>query len=1018
MSKVNQEKQGKYTLFVQILKFNAMKTVVNLGVLLLWSATAFGQLNLDQLLVENKTNPRGITIESPRFSWMMSSKTRNKSQSAYQLRVVKGTANFTGKVLWDTQKIASAQSVFVEYAGPKLESGATYYWQVRAWDEKGKSSRWSSTASWQMGFLNPVKEFKAQWITPSYPETEQRESPLFRKEFEISTKKIKHATAYITAHGMYEAFINGKRIGNGYLTPGWTSYGERLQYQVYDVSNLLVPGNNAIGAILGNGWYRGFLAWGDRNNHYGKDIALLLQLSIEYEDGTTQELITDKTWQCAKGPVVFSEIYDGETFDTQQKIEGWSEPNFTKTWETVKEEDFSKKNLIATENELIKKQEQIKPVARFEEKEGGTVVDFGQNLVGWIQLKVKGKPGQRIEIYHAEVLDKEGNFYTDNLRDADQKMTYILDGTNQILEPHFTFQGFRYIKIKGHTVAIEDQNLTAIALYSDMKPTGQFSTSDPSLNQLQQNIQWGQKGNFLDVPTDCPQRDERLGWTGDAQAFFNTAAYNMNVHNFFSKWMKDVATDQLESGAVPFVVPNVLGKNAAGSAGWADAATIIPWNAYRLYGDRKLLETQYPSMKSWVDYMVNQSEDNLWASGFHFGDWLFYRPDDDNDGRAAITDKYFITQCFFANSTQLLINAAQVLGNDSDVKKYKVLLEDIKKAFQNEFVTKSGRVGPNTQTAYVLALQFDMLPESQRQQAVNRLVDNIKRYGYHLTTGFLGTPYLCHVLSRFGRKDIAYELLMQDTYPSWLYPVTMGATTIWERWDGIKPDGSFQNPGMNSFNHYAYGAIGEWMYQNIAGINADVAAPGYKKFSIKPSPGGGLTQAQGSLETYYGTITSAWEYKENELIQKITIPANTQAEVYLLSENFSQIREGKKPIESLKSLKFLGSEEGYSKVLLGSGSYEFSIPLSESLATTQLNELIGNYTAYNGFGIDFSIVSEGQKLFIRLKENKEELVPNGKDAYIFASNPEFTFTIQRSRAQTLKSVRVEMGEMQYNATKG
>ena len=311
-----------------------------------------------------------------------------------------------------------------------------------------------------------------------------------------------------------------------------------------------------------------------------------------------------------------------------------------------------------------------------------------------------------------------------------------------------------------------------------------------------------------------------------------------------------------------------------------------------------------------------------------------------------------------------------------------------------------------------------MLPESQRQQAVNRLVDNIKRYGYHLTTGFLGTPYLCHVLSRFGRKDIAYELLMQDTYPSWLYPVTMGATTIWERWDGIKPDGSFQNPGMNSFNHYAYGAIGEWMYQNIAGINADVAAPGYKKFSIKPSPGGGLTQAQGSLETYYGTITSAWEYKENELIQKITIPANTQAEVYLLSENFSQIREGKKPIESLKSLKFLGSEEGYSKVLLGSGSYEFSIPLSESLATTQLNELIGNYTAYNGFGIDFSIVSEGQKLFIRLKENKEELVPNGKDAYIFASNPEFTFTIQRSRAQTLKSVRVEMGEMQYNATKG
>ena len=995
-----------------------MKTVYSLYFLLFYSLTVFGQLNLDQLLVENKMNPKGIDVQAPRFSWIMSSKSRNKSQSAYQIRVVKGEKNFSNKlIIWDTEKVASDQSVFVDYEGPNLESGATYYWQVRVWDEKGKVSRWSTASSWQMGFLNPQTEFSAKWITPGYEETEQRESPLFRKEFETSNKKIKRATAFVTAHGMYETFINGKRIGDAYFTPGWTSYNERLQYQVYDVTNHLVTGKNAIGAMLGNGWYRGFLAWGDRNNHYGDDIALLLQMTIEYEDGTTQELITDDSWQSNKGPVVFSEIYDGETYDTQQEIYGWSKPNFSGQWEAVKEADFAKKNLIATENELIKKQEEIKPVDRFEAKEGGTIIDFGQNLVGWVQLSIKGKPGQHIEIYHAEVLDKEGNFYVDNLRDADQKMTYILDGTEQILEPHFTFQGFRYIKITGDAVTINDDDLTAIALYSDMKPTGKFSTSDPLINQLQQNIQWGQKGNFLDVPTDCPQRDERLGWTGDAQAFFNTAAYNMNVNNFFSKWMKDVATDQLESGAVPHVVPNVLGENASGSAGWADAATIIPWNSYLLYGDHRMLQTQYPSMKSWVDYIVNQSQDNLWASGFHFGDWLFYRPDDDNDGRAAITDKYYITQCFFANSTQLVINAAKVLGHEADVKKYQALLKDIKKAFQNEFVTTSGRVGPNTQTAYVLALQFDMLPESQREQAVDRLVDNIKRYGYHLTTGFLGTPYLCHVLSRFGREDMAYELLTQDTYPSWLYPVTMGATTIWERWDGIKPDGSFQTPGMNSYNHYAYGAIGEWMYQNIAGINADPSAPGYKRIKIKSILGGGLTEASGSLETYYGTIKSAWKYEGTVLKQKITVPVNTRAEVYLLSEDYTQIREGKKPIESQKSIEFLGSEAGYSKVLLGSGSYEFSIPIEENLASNRLNKIIGDYTAFTGFGSDFSVINEGGKLYIVLKENKEKLIPNGEDTYVFASNPEYTFETQRSRAQSIRSVRVEIGEMSYNAAK-
>ncbi|RYE13777.1 MAG: alpha-L-rhamnosidase, partial [Sphingobacteriaceae bacterium] len=381
---------------------------------------------------------------------------------------------------------------------------------------------------------------------------------------------------------------------------------------------------------------------------------------------------------------------------------------------------------------------------------------------------------------------------------------YILKGSGEeVFEPHFTFQGFRYIKVEGYPGELSLDDFKAVAVYSDMKTTGKFSTSNALLNQLQHNIQWGQRGNFVDVPTDCPQRDERLGWTGDAQVFFNTAAYNMNVAGFFTKWLQDLKADQHENGNVPVVIPDVREKKNAGSAGWGDVSTIIPWNFYVAYGDKQLLAGQYNSMKAWVEYIRSISKNNLWNSGPHYGDWLFYTMADDRDGKAAITDKFFIAQAFYACSTQNLINAARVLGNDADVKTYTALLENIKKAFLTEYVTPSGRLVSNSQTAYVLALNFDLLPESLREQAAKRLVDNIESYGNHLTTGFLGTPYLCHVLTRFGYNNIAYKLLLQDTYPSWLYPVKMGATTIWERWDGIKPDGSFEAISMNSFNHYA-----------------------------------------------------------------------------------------------------------------------------------------------------------------------------------------------------------------------
>ncbi|MBC2839326.1 family 78 glycoside hydrolase catalytic domain [Robiginitalea sp. SC105] len=890
------------------------------------------QLTIEQTWVENRDSPRGIITQSPRLSWAMVSDQRGAAQSAYQVRVgqVAGANTDPEWDFWDSGKVASEQSVHVKYAGPILESGQKYAWQVRVWDADGRRSRWSATGFWQMGMLNPETGFMAQWIRPgSEEDTINRPSPYFRKEFSIG-KPVKSATAYVTSHGMYEARINGQRVGDAYLTPGWTSYQMRLQYQMYDVTDLLREGNNAVGAILGNGWYRDYLAWGDRRNHYGNDVSLLMQVNITYADGTTQQILSDGTWMSSTGPVRNSEIYDGETYDSTRELDGWDVAGYDDSgWDRVQVADFGKDNLIPTENEPVRKHESFEPAEIMTTPQGDVVVDFGQNLVGWVQLRLGGTAGQKVSLQHAEVLTREGNFYTDNLRDADQKATYILNGSSgQVLEPHFTFYGFRYVKVEGFTPTID--NMTAIALYSDMDQTGEFSSSNELLNQLQHNIQWGQRGNFLDVPTDCPQRDERLGWTGDAQAFFRTAAYNYNVNPFFSKWLKDLSADQLENGSVPFVVPNVLGPNASGSAGWGDVATIIPWESYLLYGDRELLEAQYPSMKKWVEFIRSRSNENLWNTGFHFGDWLFFRPDDDNDGRAAVTDKYLISQAFYAYSIRLLLKAARVLGQHEDIREYEALLDDVLAAFQYEYLTPSGRMVSGTQTAYVLALQFDLLPEDQREQAADRLVENIQSYGYHLTTGFLGTPYLAHVLSRYGHSDIAYRLLMQESYPSWLYPVTRGATTIWERWDGIKPDGTFQTPSMNSYNHYAYGAIGDWMYQHIAGIQALEEGPGYQRFRIAATPGAAIEHAEGTLRTYYGKIKSAWAFEGDRYIHKVHIPVNTTARLIMPYGTVETIRESGQMVSRSRGIKRLNDQDGKVQLELVSGTYSFEVPAAIS----------------------------------------------------------------------------------------
>ena len=905
-----------------------MKNLI-LGFLIihLSSLSVWAQVSVSNLLCENKENPAGIAVQQPRLSWQLASSKRNVTQTAYEIRVSDAAANLaSGKDVWNSGKVSSDQSVLVPYTGTALQSGQRYYWQVRVWDNRGTVSGWSAPASWHMGLLKS-SDWKAAWIAADIKDdAATRPSPMLRKTF-TTAKQIKSATAFITAHGLYEAYINGKRVGDFYLTPGWTSYNKRLQYQTYDVTPLLKEGQNALGVILGNGWYRGQLTWGNKPDNYGNDVALLLQLQLTYSDGTTELIVSDNSWKATTGAIRSSELYHGERYDARLEKRGWTEPQYNdQNWAGVTLPAISKDNLITTENEPIKKHETFKPIKIVTTPKGEQVVDFGQNLVGWVQVRVNGKAGDSIALYHAEVLDKEGDFYTTNLRKAKQQNTYILKGNGEeTFEPHFTFQGFRYVKIEGFPGTLKPENLTAIALYSDMKPAGTFTTSNPLLNQLQHNIQWGQKGNFLDVPTDCPQRDERLGWTGDAQAFVRTASFNMNVNSFFAKWLKDLAADQHANGSVPYVIPDILDSASTGSAGWADAATIVPWNIYQAYGDTTILQDQYESMKKWVSYMQTHSKNDLWNTGFHFGDWLFYRPNDDNDGRSAITDKYLIAQCFFAHSTQLLINAAKVLGKEADVTKYTQLLQRIKDAFVKEYVTPSGRMVSSSQTAYVLALNFDMLPENLRQQAAERLVQNIKSYRNHLTTGFLGTPYLCHVLTRFGYTDVAYTLLLQESYPSWLYPVKMGATTIWERWDGQKPDSTFQTPGMNSFNHYAYGAIGDWMYRAVAGINTDESAPGYKKIIIKPHVGGNLTDAAADLDTYYGKVSAHWKTAGENLQFDVAIPCNTKAVVYVPVGAGSVVKESGKDLASVKELKVTGKEGDYVMVEVGSGNYHFTV---------------------------------------------------------------------------------------------
>jgi len=895
----------------------------------------FAKNEVKQLICEYKTNPIGIDVPKPRLSWQITSTENGMMQSAYEVRVAASAKdlNKPARVLWTSGKVNSSQSVDIIYGGPSLKSMQKAYWQVRIWDNKNKATEWSAPSSWEMGILEPVS-WKSSWISME-PETstgKEKPSQFFRKEF-TTAKKVKSARVYVTSLGLYQIFINGQKVNSDLFTPGWTSYKKRLQYQTYDVTSML-KGKNALGVIVGDGWYRGYIGFANQNNYYGNKLALLAQLQINYTDGTSETIVTDKSWKTSTGPILAADIYDGEKYDARMEMPGWNNTGYADSkWIAATVTDRPSAILIAPQGEVVKAIEEIIPVKIITTPKGETVYDMGQNMVGWIRLKIQGNKGDEVTMKFAEVLDKDGNFYTANLRSAKATDIYTLKGGGEeVFEPHFTFHGFRFVKIEGPKTALTMDQLTGVVIHSDMKPTGTFSCSNQLVNQLQHNIQWGQKGNFLDVPTDCPQRDERLGWTGDAQVFSVTAAFNFNVAAFYTKWMGDVSADQSPDGKIPYVIPDAL-KGAGGSTAWADACIIVPWTMYKAYGDKGILERQYPSMKAWVGYMKSRAgDDNIWTGDFHFGDWLAFASNA-SDYTGATTEKDLIATAYYSYSSGLLGKIAAIIGQKEDAEKYAKQSEAIKKAFIQEFVTPNGRLVSHTQTAYALALAFNLLPEELKPKAAGYLADDVKKFG-HLTTGFVGTPLLCNTLSAIGRDDLAFMLVNRKQYPSWLYPVLQGATTIWERWDGQKPDGTFQDVGMNSFNHYSYGAIGEWLYRHVAGLDTDTEQPGYKHVFLSPHPGGGLTNAAATIETLYGKVGSNWKFEGDDFVYQVQIPANTSATVTLPYAKADQLTENSQPLSASLKENLSQIQNGIT-LKLGSGSYSFRYPATDLKAATQ-----------------------------------------------------------------------------------
>ena len=836
------------------------------------------EVTIAGLRFEHRRDLLGLGTALPRLSWTVETAASGWRQAAYAIE----SYGQDGRRREQTGRIESDQSVLIPWPFASLSSREQLTCRVRVWGIDGRPSAWSAPAPIEAGLLEPT-DWTARFITPDWEEdiSQPQPGPLLRREFDVRAG-VTQARLYVTALGVYEAQLNGVPVDDDVLAPGWTSYEHRLRYQTLDVTGMLREGRNALGAMLGDGWYRGRLGYdGGRRNIYGDRLALLAQLEIRYADGTTDLVVTDETWRAAQGPILASGIYEGETYDARLEKSGWSMPGYDDgDWAGVRLLDHELTTLVAPTGPPVRRTELVAPVAIITSPSGRTIVDFGQNLVGRMRLTVRGEAGQTITMRHAEVLEN-GELATRPLRQAQAVDRYTLRGEGvETWEPRFTFHGFRYAEVDGWPGELHPDDIQAVVCHSDMERTGWFECSDPLINRLHENVVWSMRGNFLDIPTDCPQRDERLGWTGDIQVFAPTACFLYDTAGFLQSWLRDLAADQDTSGIVPFVVPNVIPEPVRPAAAWGDAAVIVPWVLYQRYDDKSILADQFASMKAWVDHIaVLAGERHLWNHGFQLGDWLDPSAPPDNPG-AARTDRYLVASAYFARSAELVGKVAGILGLADDEARYLALAVQIRDAFAAEYVSPAGRLVSDTTTAYALALEFGLLREAeQRRHAGVRLAAVVRDSGYRISTGFVGTPLICDALCSVGEYDAAFRLLTQRACPSWLYPVTMGATTIWERWDSLLPDGSI-NPGeMTSFNHYALGAVADWLHRTVGGLAA--AAPGYRRIDVRPRPGGGITHARARHRTPYGLAECSWTIERGRIAVEVVVPPNTTASVTL-----------------------------------------------------------------------------------------------------------------------------------------
>lgn len=831
----------------------------------------------------------------------------------------------------------------------ELKPYTRYYWNVEVRGDLGDVGI-SDMHFFETGKMK--EEWSASWITTAWED--QKISPYLRKRFSVQ-KEVKKARLYIIGLGLYEAHLNGERIGNELLTPYCNAYDAWLQYQAYDVTMQIREGENMLGVILGNGWAKGrFGTFGEMNTTYIDDFALRSELHITFADGSLEVIPSDETWVSKPSPILEDSIYNGEVFDANLIALNWADCiSSDEGWEKVRNYEMKGLGKIVDRMSppvIIK--EELQPLKLIHTPAGEWVLDMGQNMVGWLRIKINEPKGTKIVLSHGEVM-QDDLFYRDNLREAKAQYTYISDGKEAMIEPHFTFYGFRYVKLEGFTNPIDINNFIGCVIYSDLDTIGHIETSDPLVNRLFLNALWGQKGNFLDVPTDCPQRDERMGWTGDAQVFSGTASFNMDTYAFYVKFMRDLYEEQKFSGGmvastVPTFTKNKHSESSfigGGACAWSDAATVIPWEVYLHTGDVAILRRQYASMKSWVDWIISKDQESgnrkLWTVGFHFGDWLALDGPVDG-GVLGGTDNGLLASAYYRLSTNILAKAAKALGLIDEAKYYRDLSEEIKQAIQDEYFSRNGRSTIQTQTAHVVALHFDLVEESAKKRVVNDLKALLRKNRMHLKTGFIGTPYLCRSLSDNDSTDEAYQLFLQEDYPSWLYEVIMGATTIWERWNSILPDGKISGTGMNSLNHYAYGSVMEWVYRNVCGIKPLEEAPGFKRFILRPEANGRMSHAKASLYSSMGRIESGWELaKDGTLCIKAVVPFNTSAKIYLKDARLSEVKYPDRIVSAVQSdteVVFEVEAGEYEFTYCPTASYQKTYSLATPLWEIEKNE--------------------------------------------------------------------------------